>query len=503
MPVGGHIFSPLQKAPRRLKARLCLAVSTVALIAQLGLAVPASAETLIEALLATYQTNPRLDAERARLRATDEDVPRAKSGFKPSANATADYGVQKSTTRPGQSTDGTTQAHGYQLNVRQSIFSGFRTVNTVREAEATVRAGRENLRNVEAQVLVEAVTAYADVVRDMALVQLRERAVANFTRELQAAEARRAVREVTRTDVAQTQTRRAKALSALDFARANLKASRASYERVVGRPPDRLSDPGVPRKHMPAHLDDAVKIAEKESPNVVSSLYREQAARHAVDKIWGELLPEMSVEAGYGQRFDTSPLVNEQQAATVTGRLNVPLYEGGETKSRVRAAKHTHVSRIQEIEQARGETHAQVVTAWSRYQAAVSQQETDRIQVSSAKVALEGVREEEKVGQRTLLEVLNAEQEVIEAEISALGNRRDLTVAAYTLLSVIGRLNAGELKLGESQYDPEVHYEEVRGKWFGVSITHADGRVEALEKLDNWGATDQYTRPHTLRPSLR
>ncbi|MEQ1649111.1 MAG: TolC family outer membrane protein [Hyphomicrobiaceae bacterium] len=503
MPVSRHLSCARTSIATGLRVRLGRAVSALALLAQLGVVTPTMAETLDEALLATYQTNPKLDAERARLRATDEEVPRAKAGFKPTANATADYGVQKSTTRPGASADGTSHGHGYQVNVRQSLFSGFRTVNTVREAEATVRAGRENLRNVEAQVLIEAVTAYADVLRDTALVQLRERAVANFTRELQAAEARRSVREVTRTDVAQTQTRRAKALSALDLARANLKASRASYERVVGRPPDRLRDPGLPRKQLPSHLDDAIKIAEKEAPNVVAALYREQAARHAVDKIWGELLPEVSLEAAYGQRFDSSPLITNQDAATVTGRLNMPLYEGGETKSRVRQAKHTHVSRIQEIEQARGETQAQVVTAWSRLQASKAQQETDRIQVQSAKTALEGVREEEKVGQRTLLEVLNAEQEVIEAEIGALSDRRDLTIAAYTLLSVIGRLNAGELKLGDSQYDPEVHYEDVRGKWFGVSITHADGRVEALEKLENWGAVDQYMDAQKLRPSLR
>ncbi|HRK19975.1 MAG TPA: TolC family protein, partial [Hyphomicrobiaceae bacterium] len=292
-------------------------------------------------------------------------------------------------------------------------------------------------------------------------------------------------------------------MSALDLARSNLKTSRAVYERVIGRPPHNLTAPTYPAKMIPIAVEDAIKIAEKESPNVVSALYREQAARHGVDKIWGELLPEVTLEASYGKRFNPTPATEGAEAATVTGRLTVPLYEGGETKARVRQAKHTHVSRIQEIEQARTETQALVVTAWSRLQAARAQQSTDSVQVTAAKTALEGVREEEKVGQRTLLDVLNAEQELIEAEIAALTTRRDLVIAGYTLLATMGRLNSAELQLADSQYDPEVHYEEVQGKWFGVSITHADGRTEVLEKLDNWGATDAYTGNLTLRPSVR
>ena len=252
-------------------------VSTAALFAVIGLLTPLSAETLNEALLAAYQTNPRLDAERARMRATDEDVPRAKAGFRPSANASADTGIQSSTTRPAALGDGTSHGSGYQVNLRQSVFSGFRTVNGVREAEAGVRAGRENLRTVESQILLEAVTAYADVIRDTALVRLRETSLAILTREYQAAQARREVREVTKTDVAQTQLRRARAMSALDLARANLKTSRAVYERVIGRPPHNLSEPKYPEKLIPINVEDAMKIAEKEAPNVVSALYREQA----------------------------------------------------------------------------------------------------------------------------------------------------------------------------------------------------------------------------------
>ena len=398
-------------------------------------------------------------------------------------------------------TDGILHPSGIGVSAAQPVFSGFRTVNTVREAEANVRAGRENLRLVEAQVLLDAVTAYADVIRDGALVQLREKNVSVLTTELNSAEARRAVREVTRTDVAQAKARRAKSISALDLARSNLKTSRAVYERVVGRPPQRLSEPAAPAKLIPGAVEDVIKIAEKENPNVVGALYHEQAARHEVDRIWGELLPEVRLEAGYSQAYNSVTGVNLTNATTVTGRVNVPLYEGGEVKARVRAAKHTHVSRLQEIEQARTEVQATAVSTWSRLEATRTQVAQDKIQVESALIALEGVREEERVGQRTLLDVLNAEQELLDAQVAAVTDRHDMLIASYALLAAIGRLNATSLMLGDSQYDPTVHYEDVERKWFGVSITHPDGRIELIEKFDNWGAKDPYANSNGLRSS--
>jgi outer membrane protein len=455
----------------------------------------AQSETLREALSLAYQAHPKLDAERARLRATDESVPQAKSGFRPRAGANADTGWQRLQTDPLSSSDGSGTTRGYNLSVEQSVFSGFRTTNAVREAEANVRAGRENLRTVEQQVLLDAVTAYADVLRDQALVRLREHNVAVLSEDLKAAEARRSVREVTRTDVAQAQSRRAKAVSALDLARSNLRTSRAVYERAIGRPPHGLSEPAPPAKLLPMNIEDVLKIAEKEHPNVVSALYRERSARHSVDKVWGELLPEVKLEASYGQRFSPSFNSNEQDSTQISGRLSVPLYEGGETQARVRAAKHGHVARLQEIEQARAETQAIAVTAWSRLTAARAQVISDRVGVDAARVALEGTREEERVGQRTLLDVLNAEQELLDAQVQQVTTKRDLIIASFGMLAAIGRLNADELRLSDSTYDPDVHYEEVQRKWWGVSITHADGRTEAVDLIDNWGASDTYAEP--------
>ncbi len=442
---------------------------------------PCAAETLRQTLANAYRNNPRLDAERARLRATDEEVPRAQAGYRPRITGEADSGHQRTTARPDQGSNGTSNPWGYGINFTQPVFRGFRTVAAVSEAEANVRAGREQLRNVEQQVLLEAATAYCDVVRDQAIVRLREHNVSVLSQELAATEARRAVREVTRTDVAQAQARRAKAISQLDLAKANLKASRATYERVVRLPPRSLTPPSPPKKQLPRSLEEATAIGERESPNVVSALYREQAARFGIDRIRGELLPEVRLEGSYGKRFDPSVGVDAQEVGQISGRVSIPLYEGGETYARVRQAKHTHVSRLQEIEQARSEVQAAVAQAWSRYSAARAQLRSDRIQVEANRTALQGVREEERVGQRTLLDVLNAEQELLDAQVQLSSTQRDLVVAAYGLIAQVGRLNAVDLGLAADAYDPNAHYEEVRNKWFGLDITRPNGRTERMD----------------------
>lgn len=461
-------------------------VSAVALAAGMLAGAPdaAIAETLRDALASAYMTNPRLDAERARLRATDEEVSRAQSGFAPVISGAADIGHQETSSKPKSTTMGASDPWGYQITVRQSVFSGFRTTNEVSEAEAGVKAGRETLRQIEASVLLDGVTAYVDVVRDQAIVRLRENNVEVLSRDLEAAETRRAVKEVTKTDVAQARARRARAVSAADLAKANLKVSRANFERIVGHAPQGLGMPSMKLKLLPRSIEEAWQIAERENPNVNSALFREEAARYAVDKVRGELLPDIGVEASYGHRANPNAAFDEQEAASVTGRLTVPLYDGGEVRARVRQAKHTHVSRIQEIEQARTETQANVTAAWSRLMAARAQLKSDIVQVEANRMALEGVREEERVGQRTLIEVLNAEQEYLDAQIQLVGTRHDVVVASYAVLATIGKLSAEELVLTSEVYDPEVHYQEARNNWFGIDITHPDGRREVMQLSD-------------------
>jgi outer membrane protein len=451
-----------------------------ALVWTLAVIAPAGAETLHEALSAAYKFNPRLDAARATQRATDEEVPRAISGYRPSITGSADTSVRHITTNPGSIANGDGNPRGYQVGLVQPLFRGFRTVSAVSAAEATVRAGRETLRLAEQSVLLEAVTAFGDVVRDAAIVRLRENNVTVLTRDLRATQDRFNVGEVTRTDVAQAQARRAAAVAALDLARANLKTSRATFERVIGHPPSFLAEPRASNQ-VAKSLGENVEISLRESPNVVGALYREQAARFAIELVRGELLPTAQLEASYTKRFDDTVGLDWSETSSVTGRLTVPFYTGGEVQARVRQAKQTHIQRLQEIEQARTETQAQVITAWSQLQAAQAAVESDITAVNANRIALAGVREEERVGQRTLLDVLNAEQELLNAEVNLATDQRNVVVASYTVLSTIGRLTAQDLGVSALVYDMEAHYHDVRRKWFDISITHSDGRREVLE----------------------
>lgn len=473
--------------------RALLLSAAIPALAVAMLSSPAPAESLREALSHAYKNNPQLDAERARLRATDEDVARALSGYRPTITGTADVGAQRSSTKPATSSNGETHPAGYGVNVTQPIFNGFRTPVNVRIAEANVRAGRENLRNTEQTVLLSAVTSYMDVIRDQNIVRLRENNVQVLSEDVRSVTQRFAVGEVTRTDVAQSEARRAAAVSALDLARANLRTSRANYERVVGRAPAALREPALPKKLLPKSVQDATETGTRENPLIVQALYREQAARLQVELVWGELLPTVQLEAAYSRRFDPSRSLDEQETGSITGRLNVPIYAAGDVHARVRAAKQTHIAALQTVEQQRLQTQSDVVTAWSSYIAAEAQLISDRTQAEANRIALRGVREEEKVGQRTVLDVLNAEQDFLNSEVNLVGTQRNLIVAAYTVVSQIGRLNVSELDVTDTVYDPEAHYFEVRRKWWGVSITDRDGRVE---NLDLW---DSHGRQHTFK----
>lgn len=468
----------------RLLQALCAAVAAVALLA-VGPA-PAVALTLDEALAAAYDYNPRIDAERARQRGTDEEVSIAKSGYRPDIVAGADTGYRYRNTRPGGSED--TKPRGYGINLTQPIFTGFQVTNAVNEAEAIVRAGRENLRTVEQEVLLEAVTSFMDVVRDQAIVRLTENNVKVLSEELRATRDRFSVGEVTRTDVAQSEARRAGAVAELDQAKANLQTSRAAFERTVGQSADGLVEPRLKEAMLPRSLDEAVGIGTQENPTVVAALYTEQSARFTVDRIRGALLPQVQLEADYIDRFGEGGGLRETETASVTGRLTVPIYEqGGVVHAQVRQAKHEHIRRLQEIEQARVVVKSFVIQTWSQFLGARAQLTSAQAQVDANQTALAGVREEERVGQRTLIEVLNAQQELLNSQVELVRTRRDVIVAAYALQAALGRLDALNLGVTSLVYDVEAHYNDIRRKWFGISITHEDGRRENLDVWQDGG----------------
>ncbi len=457
----------------------CFTVSGAVFSALCVLAVsgagPAGAQTLHRALAKAYRMSPRLEAARARLRATDEDVPQALAGWRPVITGSSDFGYESTKTKPRTTSSGRFNSFGYSLNLKQNLFDGFQTTNRVRGAEAGIRAERELLRQTEQEVLLRGVTVYMDVIRDQGALALAKSNVHVLTRALRAARARRAEREITRTDVAQSRARRAQAVSDLEEARAKLKASRAGFRRVIGARARALRAPSYRSRLIPRSLRASLELARNDHPLIVAAKFKEQAERYHVDRVRGELLPEVNLEAHYGKRFDGSPSISVQEDARITGRITVPFYRGGQVHSRVRQAKHRHVARLQEIEQARLEVEDIVRSAWSTLRAARARLRSGKVQVRSAGIALEGVREEEKVGQRTIIELLNAQQEFVRAKVERTRIRHNLVVAAYTMIAAVGRLSAERLAVTPEIYDPKEHYYDVRNKRFGTSIIDDEG----------------------------
>ena len=483
------MVTQLQPSTRGLRVAARLLVAACTALTVIALPLELHAETLLDAISATYQTNPQLDAERARSRATDENVSQAEGQFRPTITGNGNLGYQHSVSRPGSplSPGGTTHPQNYGVTVTQPIFRGSRTINGINVAEGQVRAERETLRNTEQTVLIGAITAFMDVVRDQAILKLRENNRVVLADTLRSTQDQFKVGEVTRTDVAQAEASLAAAVSAIELAKANLKGSRASYERWVGHPPGTLVEPKKLGGVLPKTLDEAVSIATQESPTVVAALYNEQVARWNVDLIRGQLLPTLSVQGTYNDNYNPSKSVNETRVATVTGQLSVPIYEQGIVYSQVRQAKHNQIAALQEIQRNKVEAQANAVTAWSQDQAARAQLKSDDEGVRSNRVALAGVREEEKVGQRTKLDVLNAEQAYLNAQVNLVSTRHNVIVNDYTLMQAIGRLNVQEIGGSAQVYDPEEHYFEVRRQWWGLNITHVDGRRETLDLWHSHG----------------
>lgn len=448
----------IKKSDSRIRPLSVLAVSVFAVAGSIS--GPVFAETLNNALITTYIKNPTLNAQRAQQRAVDEGVSIARSGFRPVVTASGDATYEKDN-------DGESKPYGYSVTLTQPVFKGFRTINSVRKAEADVLAGREDLRGVEQTIFLQTVTAYVDVVRDQAIVRLRQNNVKVLTKQLRATQDRKDVGEVTITDVAQARARKSGAVSQLSLAKANLASSAAVYQRLVGRTPVSLKHPNYMIRYVPKSLKTALQIGDAENPSVLGAVYREQSAKHSINVVRGELLPEVNLDASYSRRYNSVSDGDETETSSVTGRVSVPIYQAGNVSARIRQAKQTNIQRLQQIEEARIKTKADIIAAWGRWEAAKAQLTSDRAQVKANRTALNGVRAQEKEGERTVLDVLDAEQELLDSQVALTTTKRDLVVAGYSVLSAIGRLSASDLGLSVPVYDSARYYDKVKGKWFG------------------------------------
>jgi outer membrane protein len=289
-----------------------------------------------------------------------------------------------------------------------------------------------------------------------------------LTEQLKATKDRFDVGEVTRTDVAQAEARRSEALATLAAAQANLKTSRAAYEQIIGHPPGNLVTPPSIRRLLPSTLDEAMTLGDGENPIILAAVYNEESSLYAVQQIMGELLPEITLQAEYEKRFDQTQSIDELETTTVTGRLNVPFYQGGGVSARVRQAKETNNQLKKEVEDARLRVHADVIANWGILQSSGPAITSAQAAVEANKIALTGVREEEKVGQRTTLDVLDAQRELLNSQIGLVTALRDRIVAEYSLYAAVGRMDAQTLGLPVPYYDPIEHYDTVKNKWFGL-----------------------------------
>lgn len=446
----------------------------------------ASAETILGALSKAYQNNSSLNSSRAGVRVTDEGVAIAKSGWRPTitGSGSIDYSSSHLNARgnaPGLNRSIRLTTGNFGVEIDQTLFDGFQTRNNVAAAEARVRASFESLRNAEENTLFNAASAYMDVIRDRQVAVLTEQNLQFLTEQARAARSRFDVGEGTRTDVAQADAQRASAVAQLSAARATALASAATYRQIVGDEPGRLRPAAPLSKLLPSSLDAAIAIASAEHPAILATAHLVDAAAFSVKSAEGALLPQLSASAGVSSayRHTQPPDFGAGQDGTTTSAsigatLTVPIYSGGRTSALVRQSKESLSQARIEVDVSRDTVRQAVTSAWSQYTAAQQSVTANRQVVAAAQLALNGVIEERNVGQRTTLDVLNAQATLITAKINLVSAERDVVVASYAILSAVGHLSADRLALNVTKYRPEEHYNAVKDKWIGLRTP--DGR---------------------------
>jgi TolC family type I secretion outer membrane protein len=459
----------------RLPWRLggCLAGVAAGLVAA---APSASAQTLTEAFAYTYNNNPSLLAERARLRATDEQVPQALAGWRPTVQFRGQGGYTRGALEnsnpalpvPSTTTYSSFTSKQLDLNVTQPVYNGGQTEAQTRQAINNVESERANELAVETQVFQAVAQAYLDVVRDQTLVEVARNNEQVLKKQLEATRDRFRVGEVTRTDVAQAESSLAQATAQRINAEGQLEVSRASYTRQVGHPPGRLIMPRE-RPTLPASREAALSLAANGNPNVISASFSELAARDNVDVIRSRLLPQISIIGDVNRNFSPSLTLQNarQDTASVTAQLTMPLYEGGAVYSQTRAAQQTVGQQRSVVDDRRRQAVQNAAQAWETLQAARAAIASFGAAVRAAQIALEGTQQEALVGSRTVLDVLIAEQQLFTTQSQLVQAEHDAALQEFNLAAATGRLIAPEMKLPVQLYDMERHYKQVKDKWFG------------------------------------
>ncbi|KWV54365.1 channel protein TolC [Bradyrhizobium macuxiense] len=451
------------------------AAIAVLMLAEMGPA-PALADTIEAALVRAYQNNPQLNAQRAQVRSIDENVPQALSGYRPRASLTVSGGYQYTDEQLGPHTDpihGTQNPASVGLTVNQSLFNA-QTAPKVRAAESQVSSAREGLRVLEQSVMLQAAQIYMDYLRDAAIVEVQRSNTRVLEQTLKQTQDRFNVGEVTRTDVAQSEAQLAAGRTQQLQAESNLTTTRSNFRRIIGNEPENLA-PGSPvDRFLPKTLAAAVELSLTQNPNVTSAMYGVDINFLQVKVNEGALFPTVGLQANVTQGYQQQLSVNRAFNAAASVNVSVPIYQGGAEYSLIRQSKESLSQQRQVLEQTRNQARADVVTAWGQLVAGKAQVASAQSQVTASEIALNGVREEAKAGQRTTLDVLNAQQALVNARNALVTAQHDRVVASYNVLNAIGRLSPQVMGLKTNVYDASVHYQQVRDSWAGVRTP--DGR---------------------------
>ena len=444
-----------------------------------------SAQTLPTALVHAYQNNPQLNAQRAQVRVTDEAVPQALSGYRPRVSVTASAAQSYSLTEQRQTVQPPGSEHTVITNQRsitegnftpfsvgatatQTLFNGFQTANRTRLAEGQVSAAREALRVMEQTVLLAAATAYMDVLRDRAIAEVQRSNVRVLEETLRQTRDRFNVGEVTRTDVAQSEAQLAAGQFQLLTAESNLITTRATFRRVVGVEPGALSPAAPVDRLAPRTLAAAMLVGLDQNPNVTSAMYGIDVANLQVKINEGALFPTVTLQGSAQKTWDGTVTQIEQTTWSVGAQAVIPIYQGGGEYALIRQSKESLTQQRLNLEQVRDQARQTIAQAWGVVEATKAQIESAQAQVRSSETALNGVREEARVGQRTTLDVLNAQQTLVNARVTLVTAQRDRVVASYGLLAAVGILSPQVLALPTPIYDPRIHYHQIRDSWFGL-----------------------------------
>jgi outer membrane protein len=453
------------------------AAAAVLLMAYMGPA-PALADTIEAALVRSYQNNPQLNAQRASVRFTDENVPQALSGYRPKVAVTASAGEQYTDTNSTQGGSANqlvrTEIHGINppravgLTVTQTLFNGNQTANKTRAAESQVSGAREALRVLEENVLLSAATIYMDYLRDAAILEVQKSNTRVLEQTLKQTQDRFNVGEVTRTDVAQSEAQLAAGRTQQLAAEAQLTTTRSNFRRIIGNEPQALA-PGSPvDRFLPPTLAGAVEDSLTANPNVTAAMYGIDVNFLQVKIAEGALLPTVTAQIAVQQAYEQQLTTYQTLGASAIVQASIPVYQGGAEYSLIRQSKENLAQQRLVLEQTRDQARANTVTAWGQLEAGKAQVSSAQAQVTASEIALNGVREEAKAGQRTTLDVLNAQQALVNARVALVTAQHDRVVASYSVLSTIGHLSPQVLKLNTTVYDPSVHYQQVRDSWFGL-----------------------------------